>query len=142
MFLFFVLNKWKLVMLNLTAIVFVFWVFLVFSIVDFYWRLFLTSLWWSLLLTLHDVCCFVPPEYNIRIQIAGFQSLSRFSMTMFVRSSLISSINISMILPVFWGRHCYFETNPSFYLYFKKLDLRIQLPKGAQCHAFSPASCK
>lgn len=132
----------KLVMLNLTAIVLVFWVFLVFSIVDFYWRLFLTSLWWSLLLTLHDVCCFVPPEYNIRIQIAGFQSLSRFSMTMFVRSSLISSINISMILPLFWGRHCYFETNPSFYLYFKKLDLRIQLPKGAQCHAFSPASCK
>lgn len=132
----------KLVMLNLTAIVFVFWVFLVFSIVDFYWRLFLTSLWWSLLLTLHDVCCFVPPEYNIRIQIAGFQSLSRFSMTMFFRSSLISSINISMILPLFWGRHCYFETNPSFYLYFKKLDLRIQLPKGAQCHAFSPASCK
>lgn len=132
----------KLVMLNLTAIVFVFWVFLVFSIVDFYWRLFLTSLWWSLLLTLHDVCCFVPPEYNIRIQIAGFQSLSRFSMTMFVRSSLISSINISMILPLFWGRYCYFETNPSFYLYFKKLDLRIQLPKGAQCHAFSPASCK
>ena len=132
----------KLVMLNLTAIVFVFWVFLVFSIVDFYWRLFLTSLWWSLLLTLHDVCCFVPPENNICIQIAGFQSLSRFSMTMFVRSSLISSINISMILPLFWGRYCYFETNPSFYLYFKKLDLRIQLPKGAQCHAFSPASCK
>lgn len=132
----------KLVMLNLTAIVFVFWVFLVFSIADFYWRLFLTSLWWSLLLTLHDVCCFVPPENNICIQIAGFQSLSRFSMTMFVRSSLISSINISMILPLFWGRHCYFETNPSFYLYFKKLDLRIQLPKGAQCHAFSPASCK